>query len=104
MTNVDEMPAHDPAIGETGNDARNPGFPSIEFKSPFTLSKAKSCHRIHANRCSQLDSTLCCRQNLHTYIESSDDISGGEEVQKRWFETMRGHLLQWPCWAPHGAH
>ena len=44
MINVDEMPAHDPAMGETGSDARGPGFPSIEFKKPFTLSKAKSCH------------------------------------------------------------
>jgi len=46
MTSVDEMPAQDPAIGDTGIAARNPGFPSMEFKSPFTLSKANNCHSI----------------------------------------------------------
>ena len=62
MTNVDEMPAHDPAIGETGNDARNPGFPSIEFKKPFTLSKANSCHRVQAKQSE--------RSTLHILLQS----------------------------------
>lgn len=62
MTSVDEMPAHDPAMGETGNDARGPGFPSIEFKNPFTLSKAKSCHK-ETIEDAEYDSTLSTTQN-----------------------------------------
>lgn len=50
MTNVEEIPAHDPAIGDTGNVAKIPGLFSIEFKNPFTLSKAKSCHETQAKR------------------------------------------------------
>ena len=37
------MPAHDPAIGDTGNAARGAGSPSLEFKNPFTFSNANSC-------------------------------------------------------------
>ncbi len=40
---VDEMPAQEPAIGDTGRNASLPGVPSFGLRYAFTKSYAKSC-------------------------------------------------------------
>lgn len=42
---VDEIPAQEPAIGDTGRNASLPGFPSFGLRNAFTESYAKSCVR-----------------------------------------------------------
>jgi hypothetical protein len=39
---VDEIPAQEPAIGDTGRNASLPGFPSFGLRNAFTESYAKS--------------------------------------------------------------
>jgi hypothetical protein len=78
---VDEMPAQEPAIGDTGRNASLPGVPSFGLKYAFTKSYAKSCKE-HIKAQSPIRSSTFV-QKKRKQIEVQSLIRNSTFVQKK---------------------